>query len=182
MAAPEYVPVDRNQPVRGYESPPRRPASWRPDRPGEVIQTGQPRGDRLGNQGPDQGYVLSLARRFEGKLTLTAGRARAGRAGRRRAASPSSGRRSSAGRRWCTTSPSPSRSGASSAPPPTSSSTLRKPLFEEVSHPHHYGEAAPASSTSCPRTRSVRAPAQVAEAHRADWRSLLLLDPASPAR
>ena len=73
MAAPEHVPVDDNQPVRGYESPPRRAESWRPNRPGEVIEGGQPRGERLGNQGPDQGYMLSLARRFEGKLMLTPG-------------------------------------------------------------------------------------------------------------
>ncbi|MEE3275557.1 MAG: hypothetical protein VX240_04995 [Actinomycetota bacterium] len=32
------------------------------DRPGEVIGDGQPDGDRLGNQGPDQGYALLLAR------------------------------------------------------------------------------------------------------------------------
>jgi hypothetical protein len=73
VAAPEFVPVDRNQPVRGYRSPPRRPESWRSDRPGEVIGDGQPRGERLGHQGPDQGYMLSLARRFEGKLTLAPG-------------------------------------------------------------------------------------------------------------
>ena len=73
MAAPEHVPVDGNQPVRGYESPPRRAESWRPNRPGEVIEGGQPRGERLGNQGPDQGYMLSLARRFEGTLMLTPG-------------------------------------------------------------------------------------------------------------
>ena len=71
MAAPEHVPVDRTQPVRVYESPPRRPESWLSDRPGEVIAAGQPRGEQLGHQGPDQGYALSLARRFEGKLTLT---------------------------------------------------------------------------------------------------------------
>ena len=76
MAAPEHVPVDRNQPVRAYESPPRRPESWLPARPAEVVEDGQPRGERLGNQGPDQGYALLLARRFEGKLTLTAWRAR----------------------------------------------------------------------------------------------------------
>ena len=72
MAAPEYVPVDANVPVRGYESPPRRPQSWRAERPGD-LSDGQPRGHRFGNPGPDQGYVLSLARRFEGKLTLTPG-------------------------------------------------------------------------------------------------------------
>lgn len=73
MAAPEYVPVDKTRPLRAYESPPRRPDPWLATRPAEVVDEGQPRGDRLGNQGPDQGYVLSLIRRFEGKLTLTSG-------------------------------------------------------------------------------------------------------------
>ena len=42
------------------------------DRPAE-IQGLQPEGPGLGVQGPDQGYALKLARRFEGKLVLTAG-------------------------------------------------------------------------------------------------------------
>ena len=69
MAAPDYVPVDRTQPVRGYASPPRRPESWRADRPGEVIDGGQPRGRPARQPGPRPGLLLTLARRFEGKLT-----------------------------------------------------------------------------------------------------------------
>ena len=84
--------------------------------------------------------MLTLARRFEGKLTLTPGEHEKDALAGCRRASPSSGRRCSAGRRWCTTSPSPSRSGASSARPPTELVELRKPLFEEVAHPHHYAE------------------------------------------
>ena len=42
VAAPEYVPVDRNQPVRAYESPPRRPESWLADRPGELVEAASP--------------------------------------------------------------------------------------------------------------------------------------------
>src|SRR4029453_16007203 len=57
--------------VRSYESPPRQPQSWRPDRPGDS-DTGFERGDRFGAQGPDQGYVYVLARRFEGQLQLAA--------------------------------------------------------------------------------------------------------------
>lgn len=45
-----------------------------PDRPGELVDDGfQPEGPALGVQGPDQGYALLLARRFEGKLALTEG-------------------------------------------------------------------------------------------------------------
>jgi hypothetical protein len=72
MAAPEYVPTKPGNRVRVYRSPPREKEPWYPDRPGE-LEGGQPRGDRLGNQGPDQGYALALARRFEGKLTLADG-------------------------------------------------------------------------------------------------------------
>ena len=43
-----------------------------PDRPGD-LQAGQPLGPRMGYPGPDQGFVLKLARLFEGKLALTAG-------------------------------------------------------------------------------------------------------------
>ena len=70
----------RARPGRPHQARPRPtsrrrggPESWLPERPGEMVDEGQPRGDRLGHQGPDQGYALPLARRFEGKLTLTPG-------------------------------------------------------------------------------------------------------------
>jgi len=55
--------------VLTYASPPRRPDSWRATRPGD-LDAGQPRGPRFGNQGPDQGYILTLVPKFEGKLHL----------------------------------------------------------------------------------------------------------------
>jgi len=69
MAAPEFVPVKPLDDVRTYASPPRRPDSWRATRPGD-LDAGQPRGPRFGNQGPDQGYVLTLVPKFDGKLRL----------------------------------------------------------------------------------------------------------------
>jgi hypothetical protein len=48
------------------------PASWSPDRPGE-IEGRQPTGDQLGYQGPDQGYVLTLAARLRPTLRVSAG-------------------------------------------------------------------------------------------------------------
>jgi hypothetical protein len=69
MAAPEFVPVKPLDDVRTYASPPRRPDSWRATRPGD-LDAGQPRGPRFGNQGPDQGYVLTLVPKFEGRLRL----------------------------------------------------------------------------------------------------------------
>jgi len=74
MAAPEFVPVRPGPRDKAYESPPRRLGSWLPDRPGELVDEGfQPEGTALGSQGPDQGYALLLARRFEGTLVLTPG-------------------------------------------------------------------------------------------------------------
>lgn len=72
MAAPEFVPTTPRQQVRSYSSPPRRAGSWVADRPGELGGR-QPVGEQLGTPGPDQGYALTLAERFVGKLTLTEG-------------------------------------------------------------------------------------------------------------
>ncbi len=177
MAAPEHVPVDRNQPVRGYESPPRRPQPWLPDRPAEVVEHGQPRGERLGNQGPDQGYMLSLARRFEGKLTLTPGEhekdALAGAVGVALKRASIFGRApvvhdlTVALTLW---------GFLGSAPKELVE--LRKPLFEEAWHPHHYAELRRIVDL-VPEGSLRQTPTQVTEAHRSSWRSLLGDRPAS---
>jgi hypothetical protein len=68
MAAPEYVPINRDQqPRRGLGLPPAR--GWLADRPAE-LGAAQPEGRMLGNQGPDQGYGLKLARGFLPLLEL----------------------------------------------------------------------------------------------------------------
>ena len=68
MAAPEYVPSRlAEQPRTGLKLPPAE--AWRADRPGD-LGVGQPTGPAFGNPGPDQGYALVLARRFEDKLVL----------------------------------------------------------------------------------------------------------------
>ena len=72
MAAPEFVPTPAHQDVRSYESPPWSGRSWIADRPGEV-EGRQPSGDQLGTPGPDQGYALTLAERFRGRLALADG-------------------------------------------------------------------------------------------------------------
>ena len=73
MAAPEYVPLKPvDQAHRSYTSPDYVPDQWWPDRPGE-LEGGQPRGARLGNQGPDQGYALLLAERLRDRLRLAPG-------------------------------------------------------------------------------------------------------------
>jgi hypothetical protein len=171
VAAPEHVPVDRNKAVRGYQSTPRLAASWLSDRPGEVVKDGQPRGDRFGSQGPDQGYMLSLARRFEGKLTLATGEhekdALAG------AVAVALKRASLYGR-------APVVHDLTVAltiwgflgEAPKELAELRTHLFEEVSHPHQYVDQRRIVDL-VPESALRMSPGQVAEAQRADWRSLL---------
>jgi len=72
MAAPEYVPRSPVDKARVYESPPWSGDRWVADRPGELSGR-QPLGPRLGYPGPDQGFVLKLAREFEPRLVLTEG-------------------------------------------------------------------------------------------------------------
>ena len=178
MAAPEYVPVDKTRPIRAYESPPRRPDPWLADRPGE-LHGGQPHGERVGNQGPDQGYVLTLARRFAGKLTLTPGEhERDALAG---AVAVALKRASRFGRApiihdltvaltiWGFLGDAPEELVA-----------LRKPLFEEVWHPHHYEDQRRIADL-VPDTVLRMTPQQVTEAHRSDWRALVGELPAAVA-
>lgn len=71
MAAPANVANDHTR-SKHYSSPPSR-GSWTADRPGETIGAAHPSGAALGNQGPDQGYVLKLAKRFRDDLVLRPG-------------------------------------------------------------------------------------------------------------
>ncbi|MCX7620160.1 MAG: hypothetical protein N2037_04870 [Acidimicrobiales bacterium] len=136
MAQPEYVPRSPAEKPRVYESPPRRPSSWLATRPAE-LRTRQPLGPRLGYPGPDQGFVLKLAERYKGQLVLTPGEseddALAG------CAAVALKRASLFGRApvihdlvvalaiW-----------GFLGPADPELVRLRKPLFEGVSHPHHY--------------------------------------------
>ncbi|WP_419919951.1 hypothetical protein [Candidatus Poriferisocius sp.] len=72
MAAPDYVPTETGPANRHYVSPPRLPQPWLAGRPAELTG-GQPQGTGMGVPGPDQGYALRLARRFEQELLLEAG-------------------------------------------------------------------------------------------------------------
>lgn len=172
MAAPEYVPQPAIQNVRSYESPPRRPGQWHPDRPGdEATVGGFERGDRLGSPGPDQGYVYVLARRFQGQLQLASDEheddAIAG------AVAVALKRASLLGRApivhdltvaltvW---------GYLGDAPP--SLIAYRQPLFAEVSNPHHYAELRRIVDL-VPDDVLRQTPQQVADAHRVDWRSVL---------
>jgi hypothetical protein len=140
VAAPEYVPVKPMDDVRAYESPPRRPDSWMADRPGDFAGR-QPQGDRLGNQGPDQGYALKLAHDVFEPLLKTGdvdvhdaiagcvpiALKRASLFGR----APISHDLRLAFNLF----------GFLAEAPPAPLAELRQRLFDGVSHPHHYGDA-----------------------------------------
>ena len=72
MAAPRYAPTPVSEPARTYGSPEHVPAAWSADRRAE-IEGRQPAGSRLGYQGPDQGYVITLAKRAEPKVRVQQG-------------------------------------------------------------------------------------------------------------
>lgn len=173
VAAPEYVPQPAIQHVRSYSSPPRRPGSWRAVRPGDLTER-QPRGERLGAPGPDQGYVYLLARRFEGRLQLTegehAGDAIAGCVG------VALKRASLFGR-------APVMADLTVAftlwgflrEAPDDLVQLRRKLFMEVASSHHYAEQRNIADM-VPESTLRLTPEQVVEAHQKDWRSLLDLE------
>ena len=72
MTQPSFVPiVEADQVRRAYRL--RVPAIWTQSRPSELRGPSQPAGFKLGTPGPDQGFALKLARRFEDRLQLAPG-------------------------------------------------------------------------------------------------------------
>lgn len=69
MAQPEFVPLHAGDRVRAAERLPAH-AGWRQDRPAELVSPDLPTGHRFGSPGPDQGYGLTLAKRFVDRLEL----------------------------------------------------------------------------------------------------------------
>jgi hypothetical protein len=70
MAQPTFVPITEADQVRSA----RRlsvPGAWVANRPGDLAGPGRPSGTRFGTPGPDQGFALALAHRFENRLELT---------------------------------------------------------------------------------------------------------------
>ncbi|MFT7476416.1 MAG: hypothetical protein ACI81L_003370 [Verrucomicrobiales bacterium] len=72
MAAPEYVPSAPTT-AKHYTSPPQRAGAWSANRPGETFAADNSSGPRLGAQGPDQGFALTLTRVFDTKIELADG-------------------------------------------------------------------------------------------------------------
>lgn len=176
MAAPEHVPTKPAQPVRAYTSPPRRPETWRARRPADFAEEGrQPEGELLGHQGPDQGYGLKLGRLLEPELHLTEGEhARDAVAG---IVAVGLKRASLLGRapvmhdlRVAAT-----LFGFLDATADPELVQLRRELFEEVSHFHHYMELRRIVDMVPPEVLR-QTPAQVSQRYQASWRDQLLLD------
>jgi len=169
MGAPEHVPAQPTARVRSYSSSPRRPAGWLADRPGDLTGP-QPSGDRLGTQGPDQGYALHLARRFEGRLHLEDGESEADAlAGATAVATKRSG---TFGRApvlhdvqaglvvW----------GFLDADPDPELVALRRERFAEVHHAHHY-ELLRRIADAVPAELLAQSLQDIEVAHAEDWRA-----------
>ena len=72
MTQPSFVPVvEADQVRRAYQL--HVPSIWTASRPSELRGTRAPAGTFLGTPGPDQGFALKLARRFEDRLVLAPG-------------------------------------------------------------------------------------------------------------
>jgi hypothetical protein len=170
MAAPEYVPRPADEVARVYGSPPWRPESWTADRPGD-LRTRQPVGDRLGRPGPDQGYVLRLARQFEGTLVLADGEhevdAIAGCVGVALKRASLFGRAPVVHDLTIAFTVWGFLSGA-----PDDLVAVRRPLFAEVANPHHNEEARLVVDLVDEATLR-QSPDEVRDQASGDWRSLI---------
>jgi hypothetical protein len=72
VTQPSFVPIVEADQVRpAYQL--RVPNIWTQSRPAELRGATQPTGHQLGSPGPDQGFALKLARRFEDRLVLGPG-------------------------------------------------------------------------------------------------------------
>ncbi len=71
MAAPKSAPAGVRQ-SQYYRSPDVVPDAWSPERPG-VVEGLQPTGARMGAQGPDQGFALTIAKRLAPQIKLQSG-------------------------------------------------------------------------------------------------------------
>jgi len=69
MTQPDHVPLLDSDRIRPSERL-NIPLGWRQDRPADLVELTPPSGPRFGSVGPDAGYGLKLAKRFEADLVL----------------------------------------------------------------------------------------------------------------
>jgi hypothetical protein len=172
MAAPAHVPRPPTEVVDVYSSPPWRQREWVPERPADLTGR-QPIGPRLGYPGPDQGYVYVIAARFAGKLTLQQGEHEADAlAG---ASAVALKRASLYGRApvvhdltvgltiW-----------GFLAEPDVELVRLRRPLFHECHHAHHYMQLRRIADL-VPMAALRKPHGEILAAAAADWRAMFNL-------
>jgi len=171
MAAPQFAPTPVVDTSRFYTSPDHVPDAWSPDRPGDLVGF-QPSGQRLGYQGPDQGFAIKIANGFADRLHLQPGE---------HAADAITGCLGVGLRRASLFSRAPvvhdltiafTIFGFLDAAPPAELVALRGALFVGVAHGHHYKEAR-AIADMVPEATLRQTPQQVAAAYPANWRTLL---------
>lgn len=171
MAQPDYVPRAAIDETRVYRSPPRRLGSWEANRPGE-LGPGQPRGDRFGHPGPDQGYALTLAERFLDRLVLRPGE---------HADDVLAGTVALALKRASTFGRAPVIRDIEAAltvfgylddRAPDDLVAVRRALFAQVAEPHHEADRR-AIADRVPAAALTRPVEDLAATSRSDWRSLL---------
>jgi len=171
MAAPAFVPTPVVDTARAYSSPDVVPAAWSPGRPGD-FEGFQPHGERLGYQGPDQGFALKIANGFKDRLRLQPGE---------HAADAVRGCFGVALRRASLFSRAPvvhdltvafTIWGFLDAQAPDELVAIRRRLFVGVGHGHHYTEAR-AIADLVPETTLRLTPAGVCAVYPVNWRTLL---------
>ncbi len=172
MAAPKFAPVSPIDDARGYESPDHVPGPWVADRPADISGR-QPAGPRLGYQGPDQGYALTLAARLRPEVRTQPGE---------RLDDAVSGGTAVALRRASMYGRAPvihdlrlafTIWGYLDPSPPADLVELRRRLFEGVANPlHHYDELR-ALVDSVPESTLRGTPDEIRSAYPAQWRDLL---------
>ena len=169
MSQPQNVPTKPVAPQH-YVSPPRRDRVWSADRPGDVFTDGQPKGDLLGSQGPDQGFAIKLARSFEDQLVLTKNEhvedVIAGCVAVALKRASAFGRAPTVHDVRCAF----SIFGYLDRADPELVE-VREKLFEEVAHPHHYTERR--AIVDAVATDFLRRPHKQILDDVADWRSVL---------
>jgi hypothetical protein len=172
MAAPKFAPVSPVDDSRVYASPDIVPASWKADRPADLVGF-QPEGARLGYQGPDQGFALKIANGFRDRLQVRPGE---------HAADAVEGCLGIALRRASIFSRAPvvhdltiafTIWGFLDSDPPVELLELRACLFEGVSNTlHHYDEARELVDM-VPEATLRMTPAQVDAAYPGRWKELV---------
>mgnify|MGYP003377848079 CR=1 FL=1 len=147
------------------------PEAWWPDRPAEIVGF-QPQGERLGYQGPDQGFAIKIANGFRDRLQLQPGEHAADAikgclgVGLRRASlfsrAPVVHDLTIAFTIW----------GFLDPAAPAELVAARGPLFAGLGHGQHYSDAR-AIVDMVPEATLRMNPQQVAAAYPAGWRALV---------